>query len=413
MEIVQLIREAVSSFLFKVGMGQAYYIESELIYVLIAIILFVGIIFFSNKVGIKFPQGTPQVTLLIGLVVLFAAIRYQPFGGDAQIYCNYVYMDLFGNNIYESTEKYAFNYPPVFLGIIGQFCKFNYEINYPILYTILICAIGFFYSREYKIGLSTTMVLLTSSFLGLRWIFKTGNFLIWELIFLSLALYFSKKNENITLVLLVLLGLQRLWLLTAVIFWYIIAKEKIDYKGLVGSFSALSILALIRFDLLYSYLFQLYEGNTLSSVWNGNANHNSPSLFLNIVDVFNLHNNFKISLLLYCLTVLFFIYKNLVNNIFSNKAHILSQTIFLLIVLNPTFKPYLALLATVALFPLFEIMKKIALNHFFVLYCLLTNLFWIIGSIFPMGYPYSVFQIVFLLSAIKVINNTNYYIFDD
>jgi len=257
------------------------------------------------------------------------------------------------------------------------------------------------------------MILLTSSFLGLRWIFKTGNFLIWELIFLSLALYFSKKNENITLVLLVLLGLQRLWLLTAVIFWYIIAKEKIDYKGLLGSFSAFSILALIRFDLLYSYLFQLYGGNTLSSVWDGSANHNSPSLFLNIIDVFNLHSNFKMSLLLYCLTVLFFIYKNLVNNIFSNKTHLLSQTIFLLIVLNPTFKPYLALLATVALFPLFEMMKKNALNHFFVLYCLLSNLFWIIGSIFPMGYPYSVFQIVFLLSAIKVINDTNYYIFDD
>jgi len=413
MEIVKLIREAISSFLFKVGMGQAYYIESELIYALIAIILFLGIIFLSNKVGIKFPQGTPHATLLIGFVVAFAAIRYPPFGGDAQIYCNYVYMDLVGDNIYDSTEKYAFNYPPLFIGIIGQFCKFNYEIYYPILYTILICVIGFFFSREYKIGLGTTMILLTSSFLGLRWIFKTGNFLIWELIFLSLALYFSKKNENITLVLLVLLGLQRLWLLTAVIFWYIIAKEKIDYKGLLGSFSAFSILALIRFDLLYSYLFQLYGGNTLSSVWDGSANHNSPSLFLNIIDVFNLHSNFKMSLLLYCLTVLFFIYKNLVNNIFSNKTHLLSQTIFLLIVLNPTFKPYLALLATVALFPLFEMMKKNALNHFFVLYCLLSNLFWIIGSIFPMGYPYSVFQIVFLLSAIKVINDTNYYIFDD
>ena len=410
MEIVQLIREAISSFLFRVAMGQSYYYESKLIFLLYTIILYLIFIFFVTKTDLKLSKMNLYITLLVGLLVSFVAIRYMPFGGDAQIYCDYVKMDLGGGNIYVSTEKYAFNYPPLFLGVIGQFCKYNYEINYPILYSVLIFVIGIFFSREYKIGLTTTMVLLTSSFLGLRWIFKTGNFLIWELIFLSLGIYFSKKNENITLILLVLLGFQRLWLLLTAIFWYIMVKEKIDYKGLGGSVGLLSVLVLFRFELFKSYLIQLYEGNTLSSVWGGSANHNSPSLLLNIVDLFNLHNNFTLFFLLYCLAILFFIYRNLVNNIFSDKTHILSHTIFLLVVLSPTFKPYLALLATISLFPLFSRMKTSSLNHFIFVYCFLINLFWVIGSIFPMGYPYSVFQIVFFISVIKVINNTNYYI---
>jgi hypothetical protein len=261
--------------------------------------------------------------------------------------------------------------------------------------------------------MSTTMILLTSSFLGLRWIFKTGNFLIWELIFLSLGIYFSKKNENITLILLVLLGFQRLWLLLAAIFWYIIAKEAIDYRGLGGSFTFLSVLVLYRFDLLKSYLIQLYAGNTLSSVWDGSANHNSPSLFFNIIDFFNLQNIITLLFLIYSLAVILFIYRNLSKNIFSDKTYILSQTIFALVVLSPTFKPYLALLATISLFPLFSLMKRSSLNHFIFVYCLFINIFWIIGSLFPMGYPYSVFQIVFFISAIKVINNPHYYISND
>ena len=413
MEIVQLVREVISSFLFTVAMGQSYYYESKLIFLLFTIILYLIFILLANKIDLKLPSVTPYIALIIGLLVAFASIRYMPFGGDAQIYCNFVNMDLSGENIYVSTEKYAFNYPPIFLGVINQFCKYNYEIYYPILYSVLISVIGFCFSREYKIEMSTTMILLTSSFLGLRWIFKTGNFLIWELIFLSLGIYFSKKNENITLILLVLLGFQRLWLLLAAIFWYIIAKEAIDYRGLGGSFTFLSVLVLYRFDLLKSYLIQLYAGNTLSSVWDGSANHNSPSLFLNIIDFFNLQNIITLLFLIYSLAVILFIYRNLSKNIFSDKTYILSQTIFALVVLSPTFKPYLALLATISLFPLFSLMKRSSLNHFIFVYCLFINIFWIIGSLFPMGYPYSVFQIVFFISAIKVINNPHYYISND
>ena len=413
MELVQLIRESISSVLFLIAMGQSYYYESRLVYVFISIILYLIVLYFVNRIELTLPRATLYLTLLTGLIVAFASIRYMPFGGDAQIYCDYVKMDLHGRDVYLSTEKYAFNYPPFFLGVIGQFCKYNYDLIYPIFYSLLIIAVGFFYSREYVIKLSTTMILLSTSFLGLRWIFKTGNFLIWEIIFLSLAIYFSKKNQNITLALLVLFGFQRLWFLLAAIFWYIIAKEKINYKGLYGSLATLLVLILVRVELLKSYLVQLYEGDTLSSVWNGNANHNSPSLFLNVVDLFNLENSFIVFFLLYCIAVFSYIYRNLNSNLFSDKSHLLSQTIFLLIVLNPTFKPYLALLATISLFPLFALMKKSSLDHFIFVYCFLINFFWIIGSVFPMGYPYSVFQIVFFISSIKVINNTDYYIFDD
>ena len=351
--------------------------------------------------------------LSVGLLVALVSIRYEPFGGDAQIYCNYINMDLSGQDIYSSTKKYAFNYPPFFIVVISQFCKFNYDVVYPIIYFVLIFIVSFFFSKEYKIKFITSATLLSSSFLGLRWILKTGNFLVWEIIFLSLALFFSKRNSNITLILLLFFGFQRLWFLLAALFWYKISKEKINSSSLLASFIFLFGLFFVRYDLLSSYLTQLYKGNTLSSVWNATANHNSPSIFLNFIDVFNLHDSLVPLLFIYCLFVIFFIFKYSITNIFTQNHHILSQILFLLVILSPSFKPYLAILATISLFPLFEFMKKDFLNYFIFIFCFLANLFWILGSIYPMGYPFSIFQIVFLVSAYKVVNNKSYYILYD
>jgi len=413
MEVIQLIRESISSFLFLIAMGQSYYSESKPIYIFISILLYSGLFIFLRKIYFKNTNLNVYIGLAIGLLVALTSIRYIPFGGDAQIYCSYIKMDLNGQNIYLATEKYAFNYPPLFLVVLSQFCKLNYEVIYPIIYLVLISIVSFFFSKEYKIKFITSATLLTSSFLGLRWILKTGNFLVWEIIFLSLALFFSKRNANITLILLLFFGFQRLWFLLAALFWYKISKEQINNRSLVSSFIFLFGLVLVRYDLLSSYLTQLYQGNTLSSIWNATANHNSPSIFLNLIDVLNLHDNLVPLLFVYCIFVVVFIFKYSVTNIFIQNHHILSQIIFLLVILNPSFKPYLSILATIALFPLFEFMTKEFLNYFIFIFCFLINIFWILGSIYPMGYPFSIFQIVFLVSAYKVVNNKSYYVLYD
>ena len=413
MELIQLIRESISSFLFFIAMGKSYYSASKPIYIAISILLYCGLFLLLSKTYFKGTRLNIYISLATGLLIAFASVRYMPFGGDAQIYCNYIKMDVSGQNIYSATEKYSFNYPPFFVIVLAQFCKYNYESIYPIIYLILISIVSIYFTKEYKIEFIISATLLTSSFLGLRWIFKTGNFLVWEIIFLSLSLFFSKRNANLTLIFLLLFGFQRLWFLLAAIFWYIISKEKINNSSLISSFILLLSLMIVRFDLLTSYIIQLYQGNTLSSVWNGAADHNSPSIFLNFIDVFNLHDRLLPLLLSYSILVIFFISKYLITNIFIQNDHVISQIIFLLIILNPTFKPYLAILATISLFPLFEFMKKDSLNNFIFFYCFLINLFWIVGSIYPMGYPFSIFQIVFLISACIFVNKKSYYILYD
>ena len=413
MELIQLIRESISSFLFFIAMGQSYYSSSKPIFIALSILLYFGLFLLLNNTYFKETKLTIYMSLTAGLLIALASIRYMPFGGDAQLYCNYIKIDISGLNIYSATEKYSFNYPPFFLLVLAQFCKFNYESIYPIIYFVLLSIVSIFFTKEYKIEFITSMTLLTSSFLGLRWILKTGNFLVWEIIFLSLALFFSKRNANFTLLLLLLFGFQRLWFLLAAIFWYKIARKKINKSTLIGSFILIFSLMLVRFDLLTSYLMQLYQGNTLQSVWNGSANHNSPSVFLNIIDFFNLHNSLLPLLLSYCIFVVFFIYKYSISSIFTRNEHVISQIIFLLIIFNPTFKPYLAILATISLFPLFEFMKKDFLNNYIFIFCFLINLFWIVGSIYPMGYPFSIFQIVFLIGAGIVVNKKSYYVLYD
>ena len=61
---------------------------------------------------------------------------------------------------------------------------------------------------------------------------------------------FAKKNANITLIFLVLFGFQRLWFILIPLFWFKVAKEKINYIGLGGSvLISLSLLA-IKFEFL-------------------------------------------------------------------------------------------------------------------------------------------------------------------
>ena len=170
-----------------------------------------------------------------------------PFGGDARIYCDYMSINLSGANVYLVDQKYAFNYPPFFIAILTQFCKYNYMEVYPIVYSLLIGLATFVLSKEYKIDLLTVGTILTTSFLGFRWILKTGNFLFWEIIFLLLALVFAKKNANLTLILLVLFGFQRLWFFLVPLFWFKVAKKKINYIGLGGSAIVLSSLLAIIF----------------------------------------------------------------------------------------------------------------------------------------------------------------------
>ena len=413
MEIITFLRELVSSLLFNIAMGQSYYYDASIFPSIFAILLYISFAWIILK-KISFPNRLNiYAALVLGLIVAFASVRYMPFGGDARIYCDYMSINLSGANVYLVDQKYAFNYPPFFIAILTQFCKYNYMEAYPIVYSLLIGLTTFVLSKEYKIDLLTVGTILTTSFLGFRWILKTGNFLFWEIIFLLLALVFAKKNANLTLILLVLFGFQRLWFFLVPLLWFKVAKKKINYIGLGGSTLVLFSLLAIKFELLNSYINQLLNGNTISSVWNGEANHNSPSLLLNVVDLFNLHSSFLICFIVYSAIIIFYINKSLNKSIFNQRQYLLSQIIFLVVALNPTFKPYYAILAVIALVPLISLLKVNYVGHYIFVYCFLINIFWIIGSLVPMGYPYSIFQIVFILSTIKIMFNNESYVKDD
>ena len=413
MEIIALVRELISSLLFNIAMGQSYYYDPNIFSSIFSLLLYLSFGWvIIKKISIPTKLNIYSA-LLLGLVVAFASVRYMPFGGDARIYCDYITIDLAGSNVYLADQKYAFNYPPFFIALLTQFCKYNYVEVYPIIYSVLITLATFVLSREYKIPALTVMTILATSLLGFRWILKTGNFLFWEVSLLLLALVFAKKNANITLIFLVLFGFQRLWFILIPLFWFKVAKEKINYIGLGGSLLiSLSLLA-IKFEFLNSYFNQLLNGNTISSVWNGEANHNSPSLLFNIIDLFNLHSNFLTCLVVYSTIVIFYISKSLDRNVFNQEEYLLSQIIFLVVALNPTFKPYYAILGVIALVPLVALLKAKYLDHYIFVYCFLINIFWIIGSMVPMGYPYSIFQIVFIVSTIKIMFNNESYIKDD
>ncbi len=394
-------------------MGQSYYYDASISSTIFALLLYISFAWIIVK-KISLPNRLNIYTaLVLGLIVAFASVRYMPFGGDARIYCDYININSSGFNVYLVDQKYAFNYPPFFIVILTQFCKYNYMEVYPVVYSLLIGLATVVLSKECKIDLLTVGTILTTSFLGFRWILKTGNFLFWEITFLLLALVFAKKNANLTLILLVLFGFQRLWFILIPLFWFKVAKKKINYIGLGGSALVLFSLLGIKFELLNSYLDQLLNGNTISSVWNGEANHNSPSLLLNLVDLFNLHSSFLICFIVYSAIIIFFINKSLDESIFNQRQYLLSQIIFLVVALNPTFKPYYAILAVISLVPLIALLKVNYVGHYIFVYSFLINIFWIIGSLVPMGYPYSIFQIVFILSTIKIMFNNESYVKDD
>lgn len=402
---MDLMRELISSLLFHIGLGQSYYYDSTLLNISFSLFLYIFLAWIFLK---RFSFGSKfntYISMIVGLIVAFSSVRYSPFGGDALVYCNYIDLDLKGFDIYSLNQKYTFNYPPFFIMLLGYFCDFNYINVYPIIYFVLIVVVAFVLAKENKIDYLTTITLLASSFLGFRWILKTGNFLIWEIVFLVLACVYSKKNENITLILLVLLGFQRLWFMLIPFFWYLITKDKIKFSSLGLSGSILFLLYSIKFELLGSYVNQILEGRTINGIWNGYANHNSPSLFLNFIDLFNLHSNFLLLMIVYAILVFLLIYNIISNSIYKKNEHILSQIIFIIIIFNPTFKPYHGLLAVIAIVPLLPLLKRKQLDFYIFVSCFVINIFWILGSVIPLGYPYSIFQIVFMLSTIRIIFN--------
>ena len=129
MEIITFLRELISSLLFNIAMGQSYYYDASIFPSIFAILLYISFAWIILK-KISFPNRLNiYAALVLGLIVAFASVRYMPFGGDARIYCDYMSINLSGANVYLVDQKYAFNYPPFFIAIMTQFCKYNYKKN--------------------------------------------------------------------------------------------------------------------------------------------------------------------------------------------------------------------------------------------------------------------------------------------
>jgi len=392
------MRETISFFFFTIAHGNSFYIQSTNTRRLIALGLFVAafiIIKYSPKLNQKIYT---LASLGIGLVVAINASRYFPFGGDASIYCNLVSTAKSNNiSIYDIDTKYTFNYPPIYQKILSFFCNINYESYYEYFYYSLLLLIGFAIHKQFSNNLLFVYTIIFSSFLSFRWILKTGNFVFLEVILLYLTLYYIKKENNLSIVFFILFAFQRVWFLSLIPILLFVnkgrLKEKLVYAGV--TFAVMIPVNLIEFN---GFIENIFSGNSQYSIWSEMPSHNTPSIGLLVYKYFNLENGFALIVIHFLLlqALLFYALR-------KDKLDPLTFFSFCLMVgtfLNPYLKPYLLIIPTVALACLDQ--EKLNKKRYVLVSCIYPNLFWIIGSMYPMGNFFSYHQTIFLALFISL-----------
>ena len=390
-----MFRKFLSELFFNTSLGNGFYSDlssGTFVVLIIFIILSFLLIKFSDYIKVEFLFG---LGLLLSSITTINVLRYKPYGGDAKIYCDLTFLSKSSNlSIYDVDYKYTFNYPPIFREILDFFCDFGYQTHY---YFFLLPALILFLliSRYENRNAFISSMYIFGAFLALRWVLKTGNFVMLELVFLILFVWHYKKKSHLSYLFLILFGIQRIWFLLLVPILFYLDNTNFSKKVKTIIFASLFAM-LVNINSFNEFLGSIFDSNSQYNILREVPGHNTPSIYLGLLNIMNIDSNLFL-LIVYVLVGICIL--SLILRKFKMSADIKLITTFTIVLLiNPYLKPYHFIFLVPCLLLVSDSLLKDKKS--IVTAIIMPNLFWIIFSNLSSGTSLGFFQLLFIIAFI-------------
>ena len=236
---------------------------------------------------------------------------------------------------------------------------------------------------------------LFGAFLALRWVLKTGNFVMLELVFLILFVWHYKKKSHFLYLFLILFGIQRVWFLLLVPILFYLDNTNFAKKVKTILFASLFGL-LVNINSFNEFLGSIFNSNSQYNILRESPGHNTPSIYLGLLNVLNIDSNLFL-LIIYVLAGIYILF--LILRKFKMSADIKLITTFTLVLLiNPYLKPYHFIFIIPCLLLVSDSFLKD--KRSIITAIIMPNLFWIIFSNLSSGTSLGFFQLLFIIAFI-------------
>ena len=390
-----MFRKFLSELFFNTSLGNGFYSDlsaGTFVVLIIFIILSFLLIKFSEYIKVEFLFG---LGLLLSSITTINVLRYKPYGGDAKIYCDLTSLSKSSNlSIYDVEYKYTFNYPPIYRQLLDFLCDFGYQSNY---YLFLLPALLLFLLilRNENRNLFLSSMYLFGAFLALRWVLKTGNFVMLELVFLILFVWHYKKKSHLSYLFLILFGIQRIWFLLLVPILFFLDNTNFAKKAKTIIFTLVFVM-LLNINSFNEFLESILNSNSQYNILRESPGHNTPSIYLGLLNILNIDSNI-ILLIIYVLAGIFILFLILRKLKISTDIKLITTFTFVLLI-NPYLKPYHFIFIVPCLLLLSDSFLRD--KRSIITSIILPNLFWIIFSNLSSGTSLGFFQLLFIIAFI-------------
>tara|TARA_B100000427_G_scaffold317815_1_gene314300 strand:+ start:377 stop:1591 length:1215 start_codon:yes stop_codon:yes gene_type:complete len=387
-----VVRELISELFFNTSLGNGFYSDlSSGTFAVLLVFIFLSylLIKFAEYIKVEFLFG---LGLLLSSITTINVLRYKPYGGDAKIYCDLTALSNSSNlSIYDVEYKYTFNYPPIFKQLLDFLCDLGYQSNYYFFLLPGLCLFLLILRNENK-NIFLNSLYLYGAFIALRWVLKTGNFVMLELLFLILFVWHYKKKSHFSYLFLILFGIQRIWFLLLVPILFYLDNTNIAKK--VKTIISTSLFAiLVNIYSLNKFVLSIFDSNSQYNILRESPGHNTPSIYLGLLNILNIDSNIFL-LLIYVLASIYILF--LILRKYKMSTDIKLITIFTLILLiNPYLKPYHFIFIVPCLLLVSDNFLKDKKN--IIISIIVPNLFWIIFSNLSSGTSIGYFQLLFIV----------------
>ena len=193
----------------------------------------------------------------------------------------------------------------------------------------------------------------------------------------------------------ILFGIQRIWFLLLVPILFYLDNTEINKK--IKTIVSTSLFAvLININSLSIFVSSIFDSNSQYNILRESPGHNTPSIYLGILDMFSIDSNLFL-LLIYVLASIFIVV--LILKKYKMSADIQLIAIFTSVLLiNPYLKPYHFIFIT----PYFLLVNDNYLKDKknIIIAIIIPNLFWIIFSNLSSGTFLGFFQLLFIIAFI-------------
>ena len=390
-----MFRKFLSELFFNTSLGNGFYSDlssGTFVVLIIFIILSFLLIKLSEYMKVEFLFS---LGLLLSSITTINVLRYKPYGGDAKIYCDLTFLSKSSNlSIYDVEYKYTFNYPPIFRQLLDFLCDFGYQTNY---YLFLVPALILFLlilRNENRNAFISSMYIF-GAFLALRWVLKTGNFVMLELLFLILFVWHYKKKSHLSYLFLILFGIQRIWFLLLVPILFFLDNTNFAKKAKTTIFTLVFVM-LVNIDSFNEFLGSILNSNSQYNILRESPGHNTPSIYLGLLNILNIDSNI-ILLIIYVLAGIFILFLILRKLKISTDIKLITTFTFVLLI-NPYLKPYHFIFIVPCLLLLSDSFLRD--KRSIITAIILPNLFWIIFSNLSSGTSLGFFQLLFIIAFI-------------